>query len=92
MGKGVSETGMRVLNAGHATAENNPSRDDDEQQQYNLEDGEEVHAVYTDFGEEGVNSSDGDDDSDGNATLCPVSRNMTSRDDNVGSKNDASGS
>jgi hypothetical protein len=62
---------MRIWNTLHPTAENNPSSDDDEQQDYNLDAGDHVHASDTPFWKESVEQSDEDNDTNCDTTFGP---------------------
>ena len=90
LGEVVSEAGVRIGYTVNTTAENDPTSYHDEQEKDDLENAEKVHSVDTDLGEECVQQSDEDNNTNGNASLFPFGGYVTGREKDIGRKNDTS--
>lgn len=69
--KSISETGMRIRNTFYTTTENDPPGNNDEQQDYNLDASDRVHASNTPFRKESVEQSDENNDTNCDTTFTP---------------------
>lgn len=81
---------MRIWHRFDLAAEYHPARDDDEDEEGELEDAEEIHAVNTKLGKKCVNNCNGNDDSNSDAALGPLGSFATGRIHDIFRENDTS--
>lgn len=83
---------MGIRHARHASTQDNPARDDNEQQDHDLDNSNHVHSTDTPVRQESVQQGHRNDDGNGNAAFLPFGGGAVGSDDDVRGEDDASGS
>ena len=86
----ISEACVRVLDLRDPTSKHNPTRDNNEHEREHLDQTNDVHAADSPFWEEGVQSRDEGDDSNGDPSLLPLGGSPAGDDKGVLCKDDTS--
>jgi hypothetical protein len=88
--KRITEACVRVLDAWDSTCKHDPACDDDEHEREHFDETDDIHAADSPFGEEGMQSRDEADDSNGDSSFLPIRGSAAGGDKSVLCKDDAS--